>query len=152
MKSFLLVVLYVLIAPPLGGLIYWAIAFLPLFGSALLDGGWDDRWPDVMAKMALMHVVFSYALGVIPALGTAIGHALLLRRTFTRRVRVIVVGLLGLCLTSGVLSTASWALVRDLALPLVLAGTFTAALLAWTFERVVIGHRGFTASPADAGA
>lgn len=135
MRPFRLVVLYALLAPPLGGLLFWGFEFLPLLARTVLDGRVDDRLLAAMTKMALMHAVFSYLLGLLPAVCTGIAHALLLRRCPQHRLRIVAVGLVGFCSTAALLSLAGWHLAGDMALPLLFAGTCAAALLAWLCER-----------------
>lgn len=136
MRPFRLVVLYALLAPPLGGLLLWGFEFLPPLASAVLDGRMDDRLLAAMTKMALMHAVFSYLLGLLPAICTGIAHALLQRGDLQYMRRIVSVGLVGFCSTAALLSIAGWRLAGDMALPMLFAGTCAAALLAWMVERV----------------
>lgn len=136
MRPLRLVVLYALLAPPLGGLLFWGFEFLLPLASALLDGRMDDRLQAAMTKMALMHAVFSYLFGLLPAVFTGIAHAFLLRVCPKDRLRIVAVGLVGFCSTAALLSIAGWRLAEHMALPMLFAGTCAAALLAWMFERV----------------
>lgn len=136
MRPFRLVVLYALLAPPTGGLLFWGFEFLPPLASAVLDGRTDDRLHAAMTKMALMHVVFSYLLGLLPAICTGIAHALLRRGGLQYMLRIVSVAAVGFCSTGALLSIAGWRLAGDMALPLLFAGACAAALLAWMVERV----------------
>lgn len=136
MRPFRLVVLYALLAPPLGGLLFWGFEFLPPLASAVLDGRMDDRLLAAMTKVALMHAVFSYLLGLLPAVCAGIAHALLRRGSLQHMLRIVSVGFVGFCSTAALLSIAGWRLAGDMALPMLFAGTCVAALLAWMVERV----------------
>lgn len=135
MRPIRLVVLYVLLAPPLGGLLFWGFEFVPLIAKAVLDGRMDDRMLATTTKLALMHAGFSYLVGVFPAICTGVGHVLLRRGSLPYWIRIIAVGLLGFCSIAALLSVGGWRLAGDLALPMLFAGTGVAGMLAWIFER-----------------
>jgi hypothetical protein len=135
MRPIPLIALYVLVAPPLGGLLFWGVEFVPLLANAVLDGRMDDRMVAATTKMALMHAGFSYLVGLLPAICTGVGHVLLRRGSLPYGLRIIAVGLLGFCSTAALLSVGGWRLAGDLALPMLFAGTCAAVLLAWMFER-----------------
>jgi hypothetical protein len=135
MRPIRLVVLYVLLAPPLGGLLFWSFEFVPLVARAVLDGRMDDRMVATTTKLALMHAGFSYLVGLFPAICTGVGHMLLRRGGLSKWTRIIAVGLLGFCSTAAFLIVGGWRLAGGLALPMLFAGTGAAVLLAWMFER-----------------
>lgn len=141
MRPFRLVVLYALLAPPLGGLLFWGFESLLPLARTVLDGRMDDRLLAATTKIALMHAVFSYLLGLLPAVCTGIAHALLRRRCPQYRLRIVAVGLVGFCSTAALLSISGWRLAGDMALPMLFAGTCAAALLAWLCERVGMSPR-----------
>lgn len=136
MRPFRLILLYALLAPPLGGLLFWGFEFLPPIASAVLDGRMDNRLLAAMTKMAMWHATFSYLLGLLPAVCTGIAHALLQSGSSQYRLRIVSVGLVGFCSTVGLLSVSGWRLWGDMVLPMLFAGTCAAALLAWMFERI----------------
>lgn len=136
MRPIRLVALYALLAPPLGGLLFWGFEFQPPLASAVLDGRMDDRLLRAMTKMTLMYAVLSYLLGLLPAVSAGLAHAFLWRRGSKYRLRIVVIGLAGFCSTAALLSIAGWRFAGDMALPMLLAGTCTAALLACMVERI----------------
>jgi len=147
MRSIRLVVLYALFAPPLGGLLFWGIEWMPLISNAVLNGRMDERLVAVVIKTALVHAGFSYLIGLLPAICTGVGHVLLRRGRLPYGLRIFAVGLMGFCSTATLLSVSSWRLVGDPSLPMLFAGTCAAVLMAWMFERA--GSRPYQPTPLN---
>mgnify|MGYP003583618601 CR=1 FL=1 len=135
--SYTLIPAYVVFGPPLGASALWAMTYLPSALLATLDRGVDAQaWTSIF-KLLGTYAMFSYLLGLLPALGAGIAHAVIRRRSGSSRVRIASAGLTGAALTAALLLVGANAKAQDsLTLFAIAAGGISALLMALLLEGI----------------
>lgn len=130
------IILYSLLGPPIGALVFWSITLLPVAIFAMFrDASWHaDSWSSIIKLLVGWYLPYSYLIGVLPAAGAGVSHVVCLRKQSTTRARIALVVATGavlqfvLLLFSGALGDVA------MALGLVAAATAASGLIAMAVE------------------
>jgi hypothetical protein len=126
---------YALLGPPLGAISFWVFTLLP---GALLNFE-STAWSGLF-KLLFVFVIYSYALGGVPAIATGFGHMLVRNRLPTVLKRIVaMVGLGGALQTLFLLvGTGSRFVLGNLenTASLIAAAAVSAGLVSWAIESI----------------
>lgn len=139
MLRYLTIPSYAVVGPPLGAVVFWAITLLPAAISGTIDHGFDERAWRGGLKLLGMYASFSYLLGILPALGAGVLHAVVWNRR-SPRVRVAAAAATGLLLSALLLLLGAGAGEAD-AIFMAVGGGLSALLIAVCFEGLRRGER-----------
>jgi hypothetical protein len=99
--------IYALLGPPLGALVFWVLTYFPTGLMAMMrDFSWHAAAWSSSLKLLALYAGYSHLIGGLSAIGAGIGHAVMTKRLLSVKLRIVAVTVIGLILQAALMITS----------------------------------------------